>query len=94
MYAGYKRIWCSADVIKVVGGVGFIISGWLFMIETQTTWYTPAPKVLGWHIGFWNLIGAIGFTLCGAAGFSSRQAAVYTADLSTFIGSWAFLVSM
>ena len=64
------------------------------MIETQTTWYTPAPKVLGWHIGFWNLIGAIGFTLCGAAGFSSRQAAVYTADLSTFIGSWAFLVSM
>ncbi|KAI1364358.1 hypothetical protein F5Y08DRAFT_339705 [Xylaria arbuscula] len=77
---------------QVVGGVGFIISGWLFMVETQKTWYTPAPKILGWHIAFWNLIGAIGFTICGAAGFSSNQAAVYTADLSTFIGSWAFLI--
>ncbi|KAI0517171.1 hypothetical protein F5B22DRAFT_131506 [Xylaria bambusicola] len=77
---------------QVVGGVGFIISSLLFMIETQTTWYTPALNVLGWHIGFWNLIGSIGFTLCGAAGFSSSEAAVYTSDLSTFIGSWAFLI--
>ena len=33
------------------------------MLETQPKWYIPAPKVLGWHIGFWNLIGAIGFTV-------------------------------
>ena len=33
------------------------------MLETQKKWYLPAPKVLGWHIGLWNLIGAIGFTV-------------------------------
>jgi len=77
----------------VVGGVGFIVSSWLFMLETQPTWYTPAPKVLGWHIGFWNLIGAFGFTICGALGFASEnEAASYGSSLSTFIGSLAFLV--
>lgn len=32
---------------QVVGGTGFIISGLLFMLETQQKWYLPAPKVLG-----------------------------------------------
>ena len=35
----------------------------LFMLETQRAWYLPAFKVLGWHIGFWNLVGALGFTV-------------------------------
>lgn len=42
---------------QVIGGSGFIVSGTLFMLETQRKWYLPAPKVLGWHIGIWNLIG-------------------------------------
>jgi len=42
---------------QVIGGSGFIVSGILFMVETQQKWYLPAPKVLGWHIGVWNLIG-------------------------------------
>jgi hypothetical protein len=42
---------------QVIGGTGFIVSGTLFMLETQQKWYLPAPKVLGWHIGVWNLIG-------------------------------------
>jgi hypothetical protein len=50
-------------VPQVVGGSGFIVSGMLFMLETQPKWYIPAPKILGWHIGLWNLIGAIGFTV-------------------------------
>lgn len=33
------------------------------MLETQHRWYKPALGTLGWHIGFWNLIGAIGFTV-------------------------------
>lgn len=45
---------------QVVGGCGFIVSGWLFMIETQKHWWLPAPKVLGWHVGIWNFIGGIG----------------------------------
>ncbi|KAF3761093.1 hypothetical protein M406DRAFT_230711, partial [Cryphonectria parasitica EP155] len=78
---------------QVVGGTGFIVSSWLFMLETQKKWYIPAPNVLGWHIGFWNLIGAIGFTLCGAFGFASSNEACELAGIwSTFIGSWAFLI--
>lgn len=50
-------------VPQMVGGSGFIISGLLYMLETQPNWYSPAWEVLGWHIGFWNLIGAIGFTV-------------------------------
>lgn len=64
------------------------------MLETQRRWYIPAPTVLGWHIGFWNLIGALGFTLCGAFGFASSNEVYETAlTWSTFVGSWAFLVS-
>ncbi|KAF3906729.1 hypothetical protein AA313_de0201731 [Arthrobotrys entomopaga] len=78
---------------QVIGGSGFIISSWLFMLETQHSWYKPNLNVLGWHIGFWNLIGAIGFTLCGALGFGSADSAVeYASTLSTFVGSWAFLI--
>ncbi|KAI9740835.1 MAG: hypothetical protein M1818_004440 [Claussenomyces sp. TS43310] len=77
---------------QVVGGTGFIVSGTLFMLETQKKWYTPALGVLGWHVGFWNLIGAIGFTLCGALGFSSGSGELYQSSLATFWGSWAFLI--
>ncbi|KAH6674385.1 hypothetical protein B0J14DRAFT_38078 [Halenospora varia] len=78
---------------QVMGGTGFIISGTLFMIETQKKWYLPAPTVLGWHIGAWNLIGGIGFTLCGALGFASANSGcVYQGSLATFWGSWCFLI--
>jgi len=78
---------------QIIGGSGFIISGILFMLETQPKWYLPAPKVLGWHIGLWNLIGAIGFTLCGCLGPASANSKVeYESSLATFWGSWAFLI--
>ncbi|KAL9078539.1 MAG: hypothetical protein Q9157_002530 [Trypethelium eluteriae] len=77
---------------QVLGGVGFIVSGFLFMLETQPNWYTPALGTLGWHIGLWNLIGGVGFTLCPAFGYCTKSWCVYQASLSTFWGSWAFLV--
>ncbi|KAF2871989.1 hypothetical protein BDV95DRAFT_493446 [Massariosphaeria phaeospora] len=77
---------------QVIGGTGFIISGLLFMLETQSHWYKPAPRTLGWWIGVWNLIGGIGFTLCPAFGYDESSWAQYQACLSTFWGSWAFLV--
>lgn len=78
---------------KVIGGSGFIVSSTLIMLEVQERWYKPNLRSLGWHIGIWNLIGAIGFTLCGALGFASdNEGAEYASTLSTFIGSWAFLV--
>ena len=36
---------------QVVGGVGFVLCGAMFMIETQEHWWLPSPGVLGWHIG-------------------------------------------
>jgi len=77
---------------QVVGGSGFIVSGCLFMLETQKRWYVPAFDVLGWHIGLWNLIGGLGFTLCPAFGYDVHSWAQYEASLSTFWGSWAFLI--
>ncbi|KAL1631223.1 hypothetical protein SLS56_004470 [Neofusicoccum ribis] len=77
---------------QIIGGSGFILSGALFMVETQVTWWKPAPSVLGWHIGFWNLIGGIGFTLCPAFGYDASSWAQYQASCSTFWGSWAFLI--
>lgn len=77
---------------QVLGGTGFIISGTLFMLETQSKWWKPAPRTLGWWIGAWNLMGGIGFTVCPAFGYSSRSWAQYQASLSTFWGSWAFLI--
>jgi hypothetical protein len=73
-------------VPQVVGGAGFVISGTLFMIETQKHWWLPAPTVLGWHIGLWNLIGGVGFTLCPIFGFSNAHWRQYQAACSTFWG--------
>ena len=35
-------------VPQILGGSGFIISGSLYMLETQSKWYLPAWGVLGW----------------------------------------------
>lgn len=70
---------------QVVGGSGFIVSSALYMLETQKKWWQPAPHLLGWHIAFWNLVGAFGFTLCGALGIAfGNSGAQYQAGLATF----------
>lgn len=70
---------------QVIGGSGFIVSSSLYMLETQRKWYIPAPNLLGWHVAFWNLIGAIGFTLCGALGMAyGNSGAQFQAGLATF----------
>jgi len=79
---------------QVVGGSGFIISSALLMLEIQKKWYLPEPLLLGWQIGFWNFIGGIGFTLCGALGYAANvnSGVQYQSSLSTFWGGWAFLI--
>ena len=84
---------------QIAGGLGFIVSSLLFMLETQRRWYIPAPGVLGWWIGVWNLVGAVGFTLCGILGVLppgtgglTAEEWAYQASLATFWGSWAFLI--
>ncbi|CAG7956005.1 unnamed protein product [Penicillium salamii] len=78
---------------QLVGGSGFVLSGLLFTLETQSNSYMPAWHVLGWHIGVWNFIGGVGFTLCGILGPASYHSGVaYQAALATFWGSWAFMI--
>ncbi|KAH9940296.1 hypothetical protein B0H21DRAFT_780408 [Amylocystis lapponica] len=87
-----------ADVVfwtpQVVGGTGFAVSSVLLMLETQQAWWRPAPHSLGWHVAGWNLVGAAGFTLCGALGYGAlaESGVNYESVLATFWGSWAFLV--
>ncbi|KAJ2892686.1 hypothetical protein MKZ38_009481 [Zalerion maritima] len=89
---------CVYWLPQVIGGTGFIVSSFLFMVEVQEKWWKPAPRLLGWHVGFWNLVGAIGFTLCGALGFGTNgengEAVEYALIMSTFVGSWAFLMML
>ncbi|KAF8217712.1 hypothetical protein K438DRAFT_1952590 [Mycena galopus ATCC 62051] len=79
---------------QVIGGTGFIIASTIMMIETQQKWYLPAPTSLGWHVGFWNMVGGVGFTLCGAFGYAlnSSTGIAYQSSCSTFWGGWAFLI--
>lgn len=79
-------------VPQIIGGTGFVVSGTLFMIETQQKWWKPAPGILGWWIGGWNLIGGIGFTLCPIFGLFPATWGQNQAAVSTFWGSWAFLI--
>ncbi|KAJ2915846.1 hypothetical protein MD484_g4562, partial [Candolleomyces efflorescens] len=81
-------------VPQVVGGMGFVISSTFIMLETQTKWYKIRPLNIGWHVGFWNFIGGIGFTACGALGFAaaSNSGVNFQSVLCTFWGSWAFLI--
>jgi hypothetical protein len=79
---------------QIIGGSGFVVSGMLFMLETQKTWWKPALGTLGWHIGLWNLIGGLGFMLCPVFGlFPNSNFGPYQEAMSTFWGSWAFLIA-
>ncbi|KZO94857.1 hypothetical protein CALVIDRAFT_460364, partial [Calocera viscosa TUFC12733] len=79
---------------QVVGGFGFVVSSVLLMIETQKHWYLPNPLSIGWQVAVWNLVGAVGFLLCGAWGYLSldEEWQNYQSACATFWGSWAFLI--
>ncbi|ETI24203.1 hypothetical protein G647_03572 [Cladophialophora carrionii CBS 160.54] len=80
-------------VPQIVGSLGFTVSGFLYMLETQPNWFTPSPHVLGWHVGLWNGIGGIGFVLCGSLGPAyGNSGAQYQSALANFWGGWAFLI--
>ena len=76
----------------LVGGILFTVSSVLYVLETQPNWYTPAPHLLGWNIGVWNLIGSIGWTLSASFGYCSASWCVYQSNLSLLWASVAFLI--
>jgi len=46
----------------------FIVSSAFYILETQKNWYTPAPQILGWWIGVFNMLGSVGWTLSASFG--------------------------
>lgn len=85
----------SCKLFPVVGATFFIASSLLFMFELQPAWWPPKPLLIGWHAGFWNMIGAVGFWLSGFFGLWAVPAAKYQLGgtvLSTVCGSYAFLI--
>ncbi|KAK9909342.1 hypothetical protein WJX75_000763 [Coccomyxa subellipsoidea] len=80
---------------QVLGSCCFIASSLIFMLETQQSWWRIQPLNLGWQVGFWNLIGGLGFWLSGFFGFWAYPAGTHQkwgTCLSTFWGAWAFLL--
>ncbi|EIE24412.1 hypothetical protein COCSUDRAFT_40817 [Coccomyxa subellipsoidea C-169] len=80
---------------QVLGSCCFIAAAILFMLETQSSWWRIQPLNLGWQVGFWNLIGGLGFWLSGFFGFWAYPAGTHQkwgTALSTFWGAWAFLL--
>lgn len=81
--------------LQMVGATFFIVSAWAFMVEEQPAWYLPQPQRIGWHVGFWNMVGSVGFFLSGAFGlFAVPQERFQISGMagSTFWGSYAFLI--
>lgn len=76
----------------LVGGILFVISSIFYMLEVQPNWYTPAPGVLGWHIGVWNLIGGVGWTLSASLGYCTASWCGYQGQLTLTWASIAFLI--
>eukprot|EP00512_Aurantiochytrium_limacinum_P012559 CAMPEP_0171579794 /NCGR_PEP_ID=MMETSP0961-20121227/8673_1 /TAXON_ID=87120 /ORGANISM="Aurantiochytrium limacinum, Strain ATCCMYA-1381" /LENGTH=396 /DNA_ID=CAMNT_0012136385 /DNA_START=189 /DNA_END=1379 /DNA_ORIENTATION=+ len=94
--------WIVADIFiwgfQVVGSCGFIYAGWVLMLETQYVWYVPNFGAIGWWVNFFNFLGGCGFWLCGFFGllddWKGREICCqyYGTYLSTYWGSWAFLI--
>lgn len=81
---------------QCIGSVFFIANSILAMVEAQHSWWRIKPLDLGWHVGFWNLLGGIGFFLSGAFGFKQYPNPCcqhWGTAFSTFWGSIFFLIS-
>ncbi|KAI9762439.1 MAG: hypothetical protein M4579_000415 [Chaenotheca gracillima] len=85
-------LWGLYSLTYLVGGVLFILSSALYMLETQPNWYTPAPHLLGWWVGVWNMVGSVGWTLAAALGYCTLSACEYQSDLTLIWASVAFLI--
>ena len=85
---------------QVVGAVFFIIASWMAMREVQLSLLSFPISKIGWQAGFWNLIGAVGFFLCGLFGLITNTPLLrnsplnfWGASFSTLWGSIAFLLA-
>lgn len=74
----------------LVGGILFALASIFYILETQPNWYTPQPFKIGWHIGFFNLIGGIGWTVAASFGYCEQHFCHYQGELALIWASCAF----
>ncbi|KAK2600130.1 hypothetical protein QQS21_005145 [Conoideocrella luteorostrata] len=74
----------------LLGGLLFAVSSLFYILETQPNWYTPQPFKIGWHIGVWNMIGGVGWTLAASFGYCSPHWCEYQSQLTLIWASAAF----
>ncbi|KAJ3162039.1 hypothetical protein HDU86_005737 [Geranomyces michiganensis] len=76
---------------QVLGGTGFVIASLMYMKEVGFA----KLRAIGWWVAAWNLVGAVGFLLCGLFGcwdWDKDPWAKDTSDINNFYGGVAFLI--
>lgn len=82
--------WGAYYLPYLVGGLLFALASVFYILETQPNWYTPQPFKIGWHIGFFNLIGGIGWTVAASFGYCGAEFCAYQSELALIWASCAF----
>ncbi|EME43058.1 hypothetical protein DOTSEDRAFT_97863, partial [Dothistroma septosporum NZE10] len=77
---------------KVVGCTGFVVSGLLLMLETQTVWNEFAFDTIGWWIASLKVIGGCLFLIGAGIGYERAEWAQKSTAMLTLIGSFVFLI--
>ena len=83
-------------VPQVIGSFFLTVSSFLLMIENQPNLYTIEPCDLGWHIGFWNILGSLGFFFSGLFGIIYPPQDLFQREWSvsftTYMGAYFYLI--
>ncbi|CAK3914641.1 Hypothetical predicted protein [Lecanosticta acicola] len=73
---------------KLIGCIGFVISGLLATVEVQDAWYKPKPFIVGWQVSFWKTVGSNLFLLYTVFGVVDMR---WWSALACLVGSIIFL---
>jgi len=74
------------------GGLCFLVAASIQVMISQRHWYLPCLWRLRWYVGFWGVVGSVGFSLAGALPYIGSEAADLQASLAGFWGSWSFML--
>ena len=95
--ASYRTLYIIFFWIPQVIGAGLLtMSSYLIMLESQENLWKIEPLSIGWHVGFWNVLGSVGFLLSGIFGIvyppSDLHDRQYGVSLTTYLGGFFFLI--
>lgn len=86
-------LWGIYWLTFLVGGVCFVVPSLLYILEVQERRYKPAPDVVGWWVGVWNMIGSVGWTWAAALGYCNAHWCEYQSELALVWAASAFLIA-